>query len=76
MMLRYIFIVLIIVLVVFGLISYILIRVLRIFSKFNSVLDQTRKETNKSDEIVYKNENVVILKGEAGRKKHTNEENE
>lgn len=76
MMLRYIFIVLIIVLFVFGLISYILIRVLRIFSKFNSVFDQTRKETNKSDEIVYKNENVVILKGEAGRKKHTNKENE
>lgn len=76
MMLRYIFIVLIIVLVVFGLMSYILTRVLRIFSKFNSASNQTRKESNDSDKVVYKNGNIVILKGKAGRKKHTNEENE
>lgn len=68
-MLRYIFIVLIIVLIVFGLINYILIKVLRIFSKYSSALNQTQKETDESDKVIYKNDKVVILKGEADRKK-------
>lgn len=68
-MLRYIFIVLIIVLIVFGLINYILIKVLRIFSKYSSALNQTQKETDENDKVIYKNDKVVILKGEADRKK-------
>ncbi len=76
-MLRYILIILIIALIVFGLISYILTKVLQVFSKYNSVLHNTQNKTNESRKVLYKKDDVVILKGEAGKKKQTNnEENE
>lgn len=77
MMLRYIFIVLIIALIVFGLVYYILTDVLRIFPKYGSTLSQTQRKTRENDEVIYKNDKVTILKGEAGRKKQNeNQENE
>ena len=75
-MTKFLILILVIVIIVYLVVSSVLRFIARIFPGFVKVnLKQPKEKRTSSDNVVYKKDNVVVLKGEAGKKENSTEQN-